>query len=124
MISCTFTSDWYVEITAKLHRTHPWPTRTCERIAWSPILTTRRIAPCKNRDDAGRQFFSFRYSFCASFLIVKEHINILNPILQNAATPFDLIEEKLLLKATRNLQSDMAVTGSDTLIQEKLVVDL
>ena len=59
------------------------------------------------------------WSISTALLVVKEHVNVLDTILKNSPAPLDLVEEKLLLEAARNLQCDRAIVRSDALVDEE-----
>jgi hypothetical protein len=59
-------------------------------------------------------------SISTALLVVKEHVNVLDTILKDTPAPLDLVEEKLLLEAARNLECDRAVVRCDALVDEEL----
>jgi hypothetical protein len=74
-------------------------------------------------DHARRVFLAVSWSISTALLVIKEHVNVLDTILKDTPAPLDLVEEKLLLEAARNLQCDRAVVRCDTLVDEELGYD-
>jgi hypothetical protein len=59
-----------------------------------------------------------------TFLIIQEHVNVFNTVLQNPATPLDLVEEQLTLKAACHQQSRPAITRRNSVIDEQFTLNL
>ena len=94
------------------------------RIANDTFSAARRVTPREHRNDTRWQFFTLRDGIRSAFLIIQEHIHILNAVLQYAATPLDLVEKQLVLKAACNLQRDSSVVRRDTVIDRELALYL
>ena len=69
------------------------------------LVAEQRITSSQHCDDSRWELFLLNARIRAAFLIIQEHVDILDAILQKLATPFDLVEEQLRLKTSRNLES-------------------
>jgi hypothetical protein len=53
-------------------------------------------------------------------LVVKEHVHVLDAILEHPPAPLDLVEEELLLQTARYLQRDGTIICRIALTHEEL----
>ena len=66
------------------------------------------------------EFCLIRWRISRTLLVVEEHVNILDTILEHATAPLDLVEKELLLQTARYLQRNGTVVCRITLVQEEL----
>jgi hypothetical protein len=58
-----------------------------------------------------------------SALIIKKHVYIFDSIIEGLATPFDFIEEKLILQTPGDLESCTTIVGTKVERNGKLPLD-
>ena len=67
------------------------------------IHTARSVTLGQIRHNSGRKFLNLNWSIRPSFLVVQEHVYILDTVGQGPTTPLHLIEKELALKTAGDL---------------------
>lgn len=66
------------------------------------------------------EFGLIRWRISRALLVVEEHVNVLDAVLEHPTAPLDLVEKELLLQTARYLQRDSTVVCRITLVREEL----
>lgn len=66
------------------------------------------------------EFCLVRWRISRALLVVKEHVHVLDAILEHPPAPLDLMEKELLLQTARYLQRDGTVICRIALTHEEL----
>jgi hypothetical protein len=63
-------------------------------------------------------------SLRCTLLIIQEHIDIFDAVLEDTTAPFNFIEKKLTLEAASDLESSSPVISRYSVIDQQLALDL
>jgi hypothetical protein len=101
------------------NKTHPRPTWTSKGVTRADIRAAGRVAPGQYSYHAGRKLLAITWSIRRALLVIQKHVNVLDAVLEHTSAPFDLVEEKLLLEAARDLHRDRTIGRFDALVEEE-----
>jgi len=106
---------WKIGLQSQTHLS-----RTPISVTCLTISTARRITSSKHCDDPCWQLATLSNESSASFLILEEHIDLIDSILNYGAIPFHVKKEELALKTARDLESDTAIACRNIMVDGKL----
>ena len=66
------------------------------------------------------EFCLIRWRISRAFLVVEEHVHVLDAVLEHPTAPLDLVEKELLLQTARYLQRDGTFVCRIALVHEEL----
>lgn len=85
-----------------------------------PIHTTRGITLGQIRNNSRREFLHLNPSIGPSFLVIQEHVHVLDTVGQSPPTPLHLVEEELALETAGDFEGRSSIAGRDSVVDEQL----